>query len=59
MDTDSLYLALAENNIHDRIEQGKIEEWTFIRSKNYTDRFAAKSLRTIPWKMLNYSRAAQ
>ena len=43
MDTDSLYLALAENNISDCITQKKAEEWPGIRKDDCIDEFEADS----------------
>ena len=45
MDTDSLYLALAENDISDCIRQDKFEEWSDIRKKDCCNNFEADSLR--------------
>ena len=44
MDTDSLYLALAENNIRDCIKQDMVEKRAFIRRGDCTDEFEADSL---------------
>ena len=44
MDTDSLYLALAENNIPDCIKQDMVEEWAFIRRGDCINEFEANSL---------------
>ena len=45
MDTNSLYLALAENNISDCITQEKAEEWSCIRKDDCIDEFEADSSR--------------
>ena len=45
MDTDSLYLALAENDITDCIRQDKLVEWTAIRKEDCRNNFEADSLR--------------
>ena len=45
MDTDSLYLALAENDISDCIRQDKLAEWTDIRKEDCCNYFEADSLR--------------
>ena len=43
MDTDSLYLALSEENLEDVILPGKRAEWSLLRSKNCTDNFTANA----------------
>ena len=45
MDTDSLYLALTENDITDCIRQYKLGEWTVIRKEDCRNTFEADSLR--------------
>ena len=47
MDTDSLYLALSEENLEDVILPEKGAEWDQLRSKNCTDDFTAKATDTI------------
>ena len=44
MDTDSLYLALAVNNILECIKQDMVGEWSFIGIEDYTDEFEADSM---------------
>ena len=41
MDTDSLYLALSEENLDDVIFLEKRAEWDKLRSKDCTDNFTA------------------
>ena len=41
MDTDSLYLALAETNLYDCIQEDKKEVWEFLRSEDCNDNFVA------------------
>ena len=41
MDTDSLYLALAETNLYDCIKEDKKEVWEFLRSEDCNDNFVA------------------
>ena len=43
MDTDSLYLALSEENLEDVILPEKRAEWNQIRSKDCTDNFTANA----------------
>ena len=43
MDTDSLYLALSEENLEDVILPGKRAEWEQLRSKDCTDNFTANA----------------
>ena len=43
MDTDSLYLALSEENLEDVILPKKRAEWSQIRSKDFTDNFTANA----------------
>ena len=43
MDTDSLYLALAERNLYDCIGEDKKEVWEFLRSEDCNDNFVAVS----------------
>ena len=43
MDTDSLYLALPEENLEDVIFPKKRAEWNKLRSKDCTDEFTAKA----------------
>ena len=43
MDTDSLYLALSEENLEDNILPEKRNEWEAIRSRDYTDSFTANA----------------
>ena len=43
MDTDSLYLALSEENLEDFILPEKRAEWEQLRSKDCTDNFTAKT----------------
>ena len=43
MDTDSLYLALAEENLEDVILPEKRAEWNQLRSKDCTDNFTANA----------------
>ena len=43
MDTDSLYLALAETNLYNCIKEDKKEVWEFLRSEDCNDDFAADS----------------
>ena len=45
MDTDSLYLALAENDITDCIRKDKLGEWSAIRIEDFRNYFDADSLR--------------
>ena len=45
MDTDSLYLALAENDITDCIRQDKLGEWPAIRQEDCRNNFEPDSLR--------------
>ena len=40
MDTDSLYLALAENNFPDCIKQDMVDEWSLIRREDCSDELA-------------------
>ena len=42
-DTDSLYLALFEENLEDVILPEKRAEWNKLRSKDCTDNFTAKT----------------
>ena len=44
MDTDSLYLALAESNIPDCIKQDMVNEWAFISRGDCTNQYEADSL---------------
>ena len=46
MDTDSLYLALAENNTPDCLKQDMVEEWAFIRRGYCTNEFETDSSET-------------
>ena len=41
MDTDSVYLALSEENLEDVILPEKLAEWDQLRSKGCTDNFTA------------------
>ena len=41
MDTDSLYLALAHDNLNDCIRQSKKTEWKALREHNCDDSFKA------------------
>ena len=43
MDTDSLYLALSEENLEDMILPEKRNEWEAIRSHDSTDSFTANA----------------
>ena len=43
MDTDSVYLALSEENLEDIILPEKINEWEAIRSRDCTDSFTANA----------------
>ena len=43
MDTDSLYLALAEEEIYDCIRPDKKREWIDIRSSDCSDDFIANA----------------
>ena len=43
MDTDSLYLALAEKELYDCIRSDKKQEWQSLRSSDCTDDFIANS----------------
>ena len=43
MDTDSLYLALAERSLYDCIKEDKKEVWEFLRSEDCNDNFIADS----------------
>ena len=43
MDTDSLYLALSEDNLEDIILPEKRNEWEAIRSRDCTDSFTANA----------------
>ena len=43
MDTDSLHLALSEENLEDVILPGKRAEWDHLRSKDCTDDFTANA----------------
>ena len=43
MDTDSLYLALSEENLEDVILPGKRAQWDQLRSKDCTDNFTANA----------------
>ena len=43
MDTDSLYLALSEENLEDVILRQKRAEWDKLRSKDCTDNFTANA----------------
>ena len=43
MDTDSLYLALSEENVEDIILPEKRNEWEAIRSRDCTDSFTANA----------------
>ena len=43
MDTDSLYLALAEENLYDCIRTGKKGDWEILREKDCRDSFGADS----------------
>ena len=45
MDTDSLYLALAEDDITDCIRQDELGEWSDIREEDCCNYFEANSLR--------------
>ena len=47
MNTDSLPLALAVNNIPDCIKQDMVDEWSFITREDCTDEFEADSLGNI------------
>ena len=44
LDTDSLYLALSEENLEDVILPEKRKEWEAIRSRDCTDSFTANAL---------------
>ena len=44
MDTDSLYLALSEENLEDLILPEKRNEWETIRSRDCTDSFSANAI---------------
>ena len=44
MDTDSLYLALSEENFEDIVLPEKRDEWEAIRSRDYTDSFTANAI---------------
>ena len=44
MDTDSLYLALSEENLEDIILAEKRNEWKAIRSRDCTDSFTANAI---------------
>ena len=46
MDTDSLYLALAEEELYDCIRSDKKQEWISLRSSDCTDDFIDKSQET-------------
>ena len=52
MDTDSLYLALAETNLYDCISEDKKEVWEFLRSEDCDDDFAADSCCSFSTHML-------
>ena len=41
MDTDSLYLALAENNLYDCIQEDKKEVWEILRCEDCNENFVA------------------
>ena len=41
MDTDSLFLALAEKELYNSIRSEKLQEWEFLRSKSCNDSFTA------------------
>ena len=43
MDTDSLYLALSEENLEDTILPEKRAEWNQLRSEDCTDNFTANA----------------
>ena len=43
MDTDSLYLALAEYSLYDCIQEDKKEVWEFLRSEDCNDNFVAEA----------------
>ena len=43
MDTDSLYLALSEENLEDVILSEKRSEWNQMRSNDCTDNFTANA----------------
>ena len=43
MDTDSLYLALSEENLEDVIPPEKRAEWNQLRSNDFTDNFTANA----------------
>ena len=43
MDTDSLYLAMSEENLKDIIRPEKKNEWEAIRSRDRTDSFTANA----------------
>ena len=43
IDTDRLYLALAQNNTPDCIKQNVVKVWAFIRSKECTDQIKTHS----------------
>ena len=43
MDTDSLYLALSEENLEDIFLPEKKNEWEAIRSRDCTDSFTANA----------------
>ena len=43
MDTDSLYLAIAHENLYDCIRPAKKEEWENLRGKDLDDSFRANA----------------
>ena len=45
MDTDSLYIALAHENLYGCIRPAKKEEWKTLRKKNCDDYFIADASR--------------
>ena len=44
MDTDSLYLALAERELEDCIRPERRTEWQKLRSNDYVDNFTADAV---------------
>ena len=47
-DTDSLYLALAHENLYDCIRHAKKEEWETLREKDCDDSFRADASQLFP-----------
>ena len=43
MDTDTLYLLLAGNNLYDCIQEDKKEVWEFLRNEDWNDYFVMDS----------------